>query len=439
MRRFIGLVAFLFLLAGIAWAAFGVRFDSIWDDMRSALRSDDAPKSEQASEPGKDDDQNTVTARVTGVDVPDRTDAASSERSPFDVARISPDGVSVFAGKTTPNAKVTVKADGQTVGTAKADDNGEWVIAGEQKFASDDPELEVITSMPGTETADSSGGAQDGTGLGDTPTQTARSEVSVDDAPKGGRAKAVTEKLMTALQGLVDEARAKIDDDKKGTASSQSAGNTSSQTAEQSPTETSDSTAATEPSRQETASVTPRTNDVATSQEATRETRVAGTSSRSVENTEDNSRPSSQHNAQEETVVARASAPDERTSQETASQNESPSIVPVPLKFVYRKATMTQDGERAASLLLEYVRLKHFKKITLSGHADERGSKSLNMDLSLSRLHTVAKYLRDGGYGGELELIAKGEAEPFAQVDRSQFLQEELWELDRRVELRQAR
>jgi hypothetical protein len=47
----------------------------------------------------------------------------------------------------------------------------------------------------------------------------------------------------------------------------------------------------------------------------------------------------------------------------------------------------------------------------------------------------VAAYLKKGGYKGKLNLIPKGETEPFTGVDRSQYSRDELYQLDRRVEL----
>ena len=41
--------------------------------------------------------------------------------------------------------------------------------------------------------------------------------------------------------------------------------------------------------------------------------------------------------------------------------------VPVPITFVFNEPTLTDDGKRAATLLLEYLRLKHFAKISLTG------------------------------------------------------------------------
>jgi outer membrane protein OmpA-like peptidoglycan-associated protein len=109
--------------------------------------------------------------------------------------------------------------------------------------------------------------------------------------------------------------------------------------------------------------------------------------------------------------------------------------VPVPITFVYNEANFTGDGRKAAGLLLEYLKLKHFAEVTLTGHADERGSNEFNMELSRERLETVAKFLKDGGFAGELKLIPKGESEPFTGVVRSQYGPEEIFQLDRRVEL----
>lgn len=107
--------------------------------------------------------------------------------------------------------------------------------------------------------------------------------------------------------------------------------------------------------------------------------------------------------------------------------------------FVYNEATLTPDGERAAKLLLEYLTLKRYSAIELTGHADERGTYEYNMDLSRERLNAVASRLKDGGYAGDLTLVPKGKSEPYAGVDRKRYTGEALFQLDRRVELRIAR
>ena len=111
------------------------------------------------------------------------------------------------------------------------------------------------------------------------------------------------------------------------------------------------------------------------------------------------------------------------------------SAVPVPVTFIFNEATLTGEGRRAAGLLLEYLRIKRFPKIKLTGHADERGTDALNLALSAQRLQTVARFLREGGFDGRLELVPKGKTEPYSGVVRGDFSQEDLYQLDRRVEL----
>jgi outer membrane protein OmpA-like peptidoglycan-associated protein len=109
--------------------------------------------------------------------------------------------------------------------------------------------------------------------------------------------------------------------------------------------------------------------------------------------------------------------------------------VPVPVTFIFNEANLTGEGRRAAGLLLEYLNIKRFPRITLTGHADERGTEALNLALSAQRLQTVSRVLREGGYTGRLELIPKGKSEPYTGVVRGDFSQEDLYQLDRRVEM----
>ncbi|MEM8976105.1 MAG: hypothetical protein AAGD43_28905, partial [Pseudomonadota bacterium] len=52
--------------------------------------------------------------------------------------------------------------------------------------------------------------------------------------------------------------------------------------------------------------------------------------------------------------------------------------VPIPILFVYRQAEFTDEGRQAANLLVNYLKSKKLERVTLSGHADERGSHKLN-------------------------------------------------------------
>jgi outer membrane protein OmpA-like peptidoglycan-associated protein len=110
--------------------------------------------------------------------------------------------------------------------------------------------------------------------------------------------------------------------------------------------------------------------------------------------------------------------------------------IPVPITFETDEDLLTNNGERAVALLAEYLRLKRPAGITLSGHADARGSDGYNMRLSLKRLKAIERYLRAAGYSGALSLVPRGKREPYRGIDRRHLPLREIYQADRRVELR---
>jgi outer membrane protein OmpA-like peptidoglycan-associated protein len=110
--------------------------------------------------------------------------------------------------------------------------------------------------------------------------------------------------------------------------------------------------------------------------------------------------------------------------------------VPQPITFIYDQASFTADGVKAVTALRELLGSRRAVSVTLSGHADERGSDQYNMDLSQQRLNAVARYLRGHGFAGKLVLLPKGKSEPYSGVDRRSLTPEQAFQLDRRVELR---
>lgn len=112
--------------------------------------------------------------------------------------------------------------------------------------------------------------------------------------------------------------------------------------------------------------------------------------------------------------------------------------VPVPITFDYDKASFTAEGQKAAEALLGCVREKGLPALTLSGHTDAHGSDSYNMDLSARRLNAVGDFLKAGGYAGRMHLIPLGKREPFQPDDVTQHSADEVDQMNRRVELREA-
>jgi len=109
--------------------------------------------------------------------------------------------------------------------------------------------------------------------------------------------------------------------------------------------------------------------------------------------------------------------------------------VPVPITFLTAEAVMTSDGEKAARLLTEYLRITKPHSIALTGHADSRGPNGYNLELSRRRLVAIEQFLRGAGYSGELRLVPLGETAPYRVVDRSKLTVEQIYQMDRRVEL----
>ena len=139
-------------------------------------------------------------------------------------------------------------------------------------------------------------------------------------------------------------------------------------------------------------------------------------------------------------ILARVSSPDGRyvsapAAVTTARKTESGALA-FPIQFIFATSDFTSDGRKAADELLEYVKSKGFSRITLSGHTDSIGTRSDNLRLSKRRLDAVSSHLRAGGYTGEINLLPKGESEPFTGIDRSKYSRNALREFDRRVELR---
>ena len=334
-----------------------------------------------------------VTQEATASTNPNSYDANVDADKPglpvsLDIAQISRDGTSVFAGKSAPFAQVTV-LDGKTeVATVTALASGDWSVATEHKFANAEPQIRLkATEHSEKSTAQPAhGGAA-----------VSASEKSIAGAQSGAVAAASpSAQLMKEFEGVVAAAR---EESKLATAR-----------------EEAKLAAAREGAKLEKNDVggivpVPLTSSVQT---------LAAVA------------PS----AQSAQANIDAHAP-EQIGPDTA---QSPTVTTaVPITFIYNEPTLTADGQGAARLLLEYVTLKRFRSISLSGHADERGSQAYNMELSRQRLLTIERVLRAGGYRGQIDLVPKGSSEPFTGVVRSRFPREDLLQLDRRVELRVAK
>jgi outer membrane protein OmpA-like peptidoglycan-associated protein len=122
----------------------------------------------------------------------------------------------------------------------------------------------------------------------------------------------------------------------------------------------------------------------------------------------------------------------------TSIRGFEPKSTPLPIEFEFNAVAFTQKGEQAAGALLECLGKERFSAIKLSGHTDKVGSDAFNMDLSARRLAVVKDYLVRGGFSGRVVLAPMGKREPFSVDDPSQHSEDEINQLNRRVELREA-
>jgi outer membrane protein OmpA-like peptidoglycan-associated protein len=289
----------------------------------------------------------------------------------IDIARISPDGVSVFAGRAEPDTYVTVLEDGKPTGTVKAGEDGAWSLSTEHKFASTDPKLTYQTSK--------------------TPPPAPEPKTLAKAEPAKPSAASVAGDVMRQFENLVSEAREEAA--RKKAEAEQSKAETRTEPA--APSAPADAAREEKPAE---LAVTPESEKSTTASEPSGTT--AGENSSKVAD------------ASGTASAAAASKPDTASSESPAfvSPPGRTEAIPVPIMFVYNEATLTPEGQRAASLLLEYLTLKGLSAVELTGHADERGTDGYNFDLSRERLETVSHILRDGGYHGELKLTPKGKS-----------------------------
>jgi outer membrane protein OmpA-like peptidoglycan-associated protein len=403
--------------------------------------------------------------------VPATAASSAAKKMPstgIDVARINPDGASVIAGHAKPSSRITVMADGNPVGAITADRSGDWVMVTMQKFANPDAKL---TIKPGDHTIKK---------VAALVTPGTSSDAPKAAAPRRTAAQ-VTRQMMQRLETLTREASA--NDPAKTSKPSAAPPATASPVV--SPSVAGPSTVSSAPAivapNQASASAPPVTtvkpaqgapskSSPAAAPVASRPVVVARaaaampapqaslaltsrgiavTPSLTVLNTQTRTtpRPSSESStgtSESGTRVAAVTVPKVASASPAATKKpDRPSLtikasvepLPVPVQFIYRKDVFTEYGRQAASLLLKYFLVKKFSAVWLSGHADERGTAAANQKLSRERLQRIEKFLRNGGFAGKLTLIPKGATEIYKGVDRSKFPQEELWQLDRRVEV----
>lgn len=73
---------------------------------------------------------------------------AATQAPSFDIVRVNPQGGAVIAGRATPDSQVTVRQNGQVIGQAKTDAQGQFVVLPDKPLAPGGQELTLASKQP---------------------------------------------------------------------------------------------------------------------------------------------------------------------------------------------------------------------------------------------------------------------------------------------------
>jgi len=84
--------------------------------------------------------------------------------------------------------------------------------------------------------------------------------------------------------------------------------------------------------------------------------------------------------------------------------------------FDFDKAIIRDDGKQALNTDIQWLKANAAARITVEGHADERGTNEYNLALGDRRAKAVRDYLAAGGIDAKrISTISYGEERPFVQ------------------------
>ena len=105
-----------------------------------------------------------------------------------------------------------------------------------------------------------------------------------------------------------------------------------------------------------------------------------------------------------------------------------------PITFETGTAEFTGKGRRYAEEWAGLLKRRQSGRITLSAHTDERGGDAYNLKLSERRGEAVLQFLRAHGVTQPIEVRAMGESQPAKLFKPESLTQEQVWQINRRVE-----
>lgn len=111
--------------------------------------------------------------------------------------------------------------------------------------------------------------------------------------------------------------------------------------------------------------------------------------------------------------------------------------VAMPIQFVRDSSAMTPQGLAYSEELSAALHSQGRPAITLVGHTDPEGAAKYNDALSLRRAAAVRDFLVQKGYRpATITVVGNGSRDPLKIVDERQYTQAQIYQMNRRVEVR---
>ncbi len=99
--------------------------------------------------------------------------------------------------------------------------------------------------------------------------------------------------------------------------------------------------------------------------------------------------------------------------------------------FDFDKSEVKAEYRAVVAAHASYISANGSSRVTLEGHADERGTREYNLGLGERRGNSVSGLLSAGGaMGSQLDIVSYGEERPVCRVS-----DEDCWSQNRRVEI----
>ncbi|MDO8884906.1 OmpA family protein [Pseudotabrizicola sp.] len=107
----------------------------------------------------------------------------------------------------------------------------------------------------------------------------------------------------------------------------------------------------------------------------------------------------------------------------------------LPIRFGFDSDRLDASGVKEALRLAEFIKAQQVPRLIITGHTDDVGDASYNLDLSVRRATSLRDFLLSDGVYAKIDIIGKGESEPPLYSDAAIYNLDELRTIARRVEI----